>query len=244
MKFSSTLSHGTLIKRYKRFLADITLPDGEVRTIHCANTGAMTGCAEPGFKVYYSTSDNLKRKYPNSLELCQNNAGDMICVNTALANKIVSEGITNNKIPELKGYETLQQEVKYGDENSRIDLLLTDDKHADCYIEIKSVTLLVQDAQHNGQGYFPDAVTTRGLKHIRELISMKQQGYRAVLLFLVQHQGIKKLSPARHVDEKYADGIKQALDAGVEILCYNTDIDINNIVINKSLPFTCIMNKS
>lgn len=237
MKFSSTLGFATLIKRYKRFLADITLPDGEVRTIHCANTGAMTGCAEPGFKVYYSTSDNLKRKYPNSLELCQNNAGDMICVNTTLANKIVSEGINDNKIPELNGYATLQQEVKYGAENSRIDLLLTDENRANCYIEIKSVTLLGQGTQHNDQGYFPDAVTTRGQKHLRELINMTQQGYRAVLLFLVQHQGIKKLSPARHVDEKYADGIKQALDAGVEILCYNTDIDVNNIVVNKSLPF-------
>ncbi|SFB81724.1 DNA/RNA nuclease SfsA [Pseudoalteromonas denitrificans] len=237
MKFSSTLQSATLIKRYKRFLADIELPNGEIRTIHCANTGAMTGCAETGFKVHYSTSDNLKRKYPNSLELCQNEKGDMICVNTSLANKIVSEGIVDKVIPELRHYQTIQQEVKYGDENSRIDLLLTDENHVDCYIEIKSVTLLKQNEQGDGQGYFPDAVTTRGLKHLRELISMKQQGHRAVLLFLVQHQGIKKLSPARHVDAKYADGIQHALDAGVEILCYNTYIDVNMIVLNQPLPF-------
>ncbi len=233
MEFTNTLQPAKLIKRYKRFLADIELPDGEIRTIHCANTGAMTGCAEPGFNIFYSTSNNLKRKYPNSLELCQNFSGDMICVNTHLANNILSEAISNKQITELNDYQTIQQEVKYGEENSRIDLLLSGADKSDCYIEIKTATLLTE----NGLGYFPDAVTTRGLKHIRELINMKQQGYRAILFFLVQHQGIRQLSPARHIDKHYADGINLAIEAGVEILCYNTEITTNKITIKRNIPF-------
>ncbi len=147
MKFSQPLQAARLIKRYKRFLADIELNDGELNdgeliTIHCANTGAMTGCAEPGTTVWYSTSNNKKRKYPNSWELAQTKHNNWICVNTIQANHLVKEAIEQQRIPELSGYENLRTEVKYGSENSRIDLLLESDTRPPCYIEVKSVTAI------------------------------------------------------------------------------------------------------
>lgn len=232
MQFQSDLKQAKLLKRYKRFLVDIETTQGAL-TIHCANTGRMTGCADSGFTAYYSTSSNAKRKYPHSLELTQNQAGDLICVNTSVANHVVAEAIAKQQIPELINYETLKQEVKYGDENSRIDILLSDNNKPDCYIEVKSVTLL----EENGKGYFPDAVTARGSKHLRELVTMKQQGHRAVLFFLIQHTGIKSVAPAAHIDANYAIEIRKALDAGVEILCYRTNISSEQIVIDTTIPF-------
>jgi len=146
MKYTPALQPATLLKRYKRFLADLQLNDGTEFTAHCANTGKMTGCAEPGFSAFYSTSDNSKRKYPQSLELTQNSLSQLICVNTAVANKVVEEAINNQVITELNGYEQLQSEVKYGSENSRIDFLLTSDNKPTCYVEVKSVTLLSESA--------------------------------------------------------------------------------------------------
>ena len=233
MQYSQPLQPATLIKRYKRFLTDITLPNGEEVTIHCPNTGAMTGCAEPGVTIYYSTSDNAKRKYPNTFELSSNSHGHMIGVNTAKANHIVKEAIENNEVEALTGYQTLNTEIKYGSENSRIDILLTDEQKKDCYIEVKSTTLLL-DAS-SGLGAFPDAVTTRGQKHLRELIQMVEQGHRAVLVFLAQHTGIKKVTVASEIDPKYAQELKKAQHAGVEILVLHTHIsEIENRVVATS----------
>lgn len=233
MKFPSTLQSATLIRRYKRFLVDITLPDGETITIHCPNTGAMTGCADQGNVVWYSTSDNAKRKYPNTWEVSQNAQGHWFCINTTKANDVVKEAVGEGQISELSGYDTIRSEVKYGEENSRIDLLLQDDNKADCYVEVKSVTLLGED----GQGYFPDAVSTRAQKHVRELMAMKQQGHRAVLFFLVQHSGIEVMSPAHHIDARYGELVREALEAGVEVLCYRTDISPTQIVLEKAIAF-------
>ncbi|MGF1747352.1 MULTISPECIES: DNA/RNA nuclease SfsA [Vibrio] len=227
MHFDPPLESGKLIKRYKRFLADITTASGDEVTIHCANTGAMTGCAVPGSTVWYSTSDNPKRKYPNSWELTQTDSGDMICVNTARANTLVVEAINNNVIEELKGYQTLRTEVKYGQENSRIDILLQDSERVDCYIEVKSVTLL----EESGQGYFPDAQTTRGQKHLRELTEMAQSGSRAVLLFAILHSGIEKVFAAHHIDAKYSQLLEQAREAGVEVLCYKASFSDNDMTL-------------
>ncbi|TLU64258.1 DNA/RNA nuclease SfsA [Thalassotalea litorea] len=232
MQFAKPLRSATLIKRYKRFLADIKLEDGRVITIHCPNTGAMTGCAEPGFTVWYSTSDSKTRKYPQTFELVQNDQGHWIGVNTGQANKLVVEAISKGVISELTGYQNCQTEVKYGDERSRIDVMLTDPDRSDCYVEIKSTTLLV-----DGQGYFPDAVTTRGQKHIRELMAMKAQGYRSVLMFCVQHTGIEQVSIADFVDPHYAALIIQAVAVGVEILCYGCEIDELGINLVKKLDF-------
>lgn len=235
MKFEPQLESATLIKRYKRFLADITLPDGSERTIHCANTGAMTGCAEPGNTVWYSTSDNPKRKYPNSWELSETKAGHKICINTARANQLAVEAIQSGVINELAGYDQLQTEVKYGSENSRIDILLNSENQPSCYIEVKSVTLL--DAEMDGQGYFPDAVTTRGQKHLRELSEMAQSGSRAVLLFAVLHSGIEKVSAAHHIDATYSQLLKKAQEQGVEVLCYKAELSNSEMKLVKEIEF-------
>ncbi|KJG05422.1 transcriptional regulator [Photobacterium angustum] len=233
MKFTQPLQAAKLIKRYKRFLADIELDNSDVRTIHCANTGAMTGCAETGSTVWYSTSDNPKRKYPNSWELTQTLTNDWICVNTAQANRLVEEAIKNDVIDELTGYTSLRTEVKYGTENSRIDLLLESESRPPCYIEVKSVTLLGKDRQ----GYFPDAVTTRGQKHLRELMEMVDQGNRAVLLFAVLHSGIDNVSVADHIDPIYAQLLTQAVKAGVEVLCYKAELNKEQIKLTNCIEF-------
>ena len=213
MNFS--LQKAILIKRYKRFLADVILADGTTTTIHVANTGAMTGCAEAGDIVWYSTSTNLKRKYPLSWEITEKPNGDMICVNTIRANQLIEEALLAKKISPLAHFQNLTREVKYGEENSKIDFLLTDSAAVNTYIEVKSVTLLFEQ-----QGYFPDAVSSRGQKHLRELITIKQQGKRAVLLFAVLHSGINTVAPAEHIDKKYAELLRQAQQAGVEIFAY------------------------
>ncbi|CAH6817146.1 putative DNA-binding transcriptional regulator of maltose metabolism [Vibrio chagasii] len=238
MQFNPPLESATLIKRYKRFLTDIKLPDGSERTIHCANTGAMTGCATPGNTVWYSTSDNAKRKYPNSWEISETDKGHRICVNTARANQLAVEAIENKTIVELLGYNALRTEVKYGSENSRIDILLEDNEKPPCYIEVKSVTLLdEQETSTEGQGFFPDAVTTRGQKHLRELTEMVESGNRAVLLFTVLHSGIEKVSAAHHIDAKYSLLLKQAQDAGVEVLCYKAELSSTQIQLKQSVEF-------
>ncbi|EDK27020.1 sugar fermentation stimulation protein A [Vibrionales bacterium SWAT-3] len=238
MQFNPPLESATLIKRYKRFLTDIKLPDGSERTIHCANTGAMTGCATPGNTVWYSTSDNAKRKYPNSWEISETDKGHRICVNTARANQLAVEAIENKTIVELLGYNALRTEVKYGSENSRIDILLEDNEKPPCYIEVKSVTLLDErETSTEGQGFFPDAVTTRGQKHLRELTEMVESGNRAVLLFTVLHSGIEKVSAAHHIDAKYSLLLKQAQDAGVEVLCYKAELSSTQIQLKQSVEF-------
>lgn len=220
MEFSPQLNKATLVKRYKRFLADVILEDGSETTIHVANTGAMTGCATPGDTVWYSTSTNKKRKYPFSWELTQTSSGHFICVNTIRANSLVEEAINAGVIKELSGYQSLTREVKYGDENSKIDILLSDGESPDAYVEVKSVTLL-----EDGQGYFPDTVTVRGQKHLRELMTIAQSGRRAVLVFAVLHTGISSVKAAAHIDSKYAEIFEEAKAVGVEVISYFADID-------------------
>lgn len=232
--FNSLLHSGVLIQRYKRFLADVRLDDGTIVTAHCANTGAMLNCAEPGWPVWLSYSDNPKRKLAYSWELVRNDLKEWIVVNTLLANKVVGEGLTLDLIAELSGYQHIKREVRFGLEKSRVDFLLSDPKKSDCYLEVKSVTLL-----DNGQGYFPDAVTVRGQKHLRELSNIAQQGKRAVLLFCVQHSGVSSVSVASHIDQQYADELQAAMHHGVEILAYSTNISPEKILINQRIPFIC-----
>ncbi|WP_431022108.1 DNA/RNA nuclease SfsA [Erwinia rhapontici] len=230
MEFTPGLLSARLVKRYKRFLADIVTPEGEALTIHCANTGAMTGCATPGDTVWYSTSASLTRKYPHSWELTHTQQGHWICVNTLRANGLVREALAADRIPELSGYDKIVPEVKYGSENSRIDFLLQADNRSNCYIEVKSVTLLQQ-----GKGYFPDAVTERGQKHLRELMQIAQSGHRAVLFFAVLHSGIEDVSPARHIDVRYAELLAQAQQSGVELLCYKAQLSPEGINLHSTL---------
>lgn len=230
MKFSPALRPATLIKRYKRFLADVITSEGQTLTLHCANTGAMTGCATPGDTVWYSTSDSLARKYPHSWELTQTQQGDWICVNTLQANRLVQEAFVLGNLAEFSGYTTLRSEVKYGEEKSRIDFLLQADQRVNCYIEVKSVTLL-----QLGKGYFPDAVTERGQKHLRELAKIAEKGERAVLFFAVLHSGIENVFPARHIDVRYAELLTQAQQSGVEVCCYKARLSPDEMLLIQPL---------
>jgi len=226
------MQSGRLIKRYKRFLADIELENGRELTVHCPNTGSMKNCADPGSTVWIQDSGNLKRKYPFGWELVQVEGRFWACINTGRANALIREGIETGVISELQGYESLRQEVKYGDENSRIDLLLEDQNKPCCYVEIKNVTLL----ENNGIGAFPDAVTARGAKHLRELMLMVEQGHRAVLMFCVAHTGIERVRPADHIDPEYGQLLREAVSAGVEVYAYGARITPDEVTISRPLP--------
>ena len=234
MQFNPPLQSAILIKRYKRFLADVVTPDGRELTLHCPNTGAMTGCATPGDTVWYSTSDNPKRKYAHTWELTQTQRGAIICVNTLRANILAKEAILAGNIVELSGYNTLKSEVKYGEEKSRIDIMLQAEERQNCYIEVKSVTLAENDS-----GYFPDAVTERGQKHLRELMSVAAAGDRAVILFAVLHSAIDRFSPAHHIDARYAQLLTEARDKGVEILAWKAELSTTRMTLNK--PITAVL---
>lgn len=212
----------TLIKRYKRFLADVVLADGTETTMHIANTGAMTGCGSPGDTIWYSKSDNPKRKYPFSWELTELNNGEIICVNTHRANDFVEYAIKQNEIETLSCYQGLKREAKYGQENSKIDILLSGDNLPDKYVEVKSVTLKGEDP---GQGFFPDAKTTRGQKHLRELMEMVEQGHQATLVFAIMHTGIRHVKPASHIDSLYSELFNLAVEKGVEVIFHRIKLD-------------------
>jgi len=229
------LVHARLIKRYKRFLADVRLDNDEVITAHCPNTGSMKNCVEENAEIWLSDSDNPKRKYRYTWEYLMTSRGHYIGVNAGKANQLVQSAIRDDLIEPLAGYETIRPEVKYGDENSRIDLLLQDSKRRDCYVEVKSVTLL-EDPPSRGIGYFPDAVSQRGAKHIRELIKMSQSDARSVLFFCVQHTGIQEVRPADHIDREYGKLLREALDNGVEVLAYKVRKSNKGFRLWRDLP--------
>jgi len=235
MEFTPALQEGILLKRYKRFLADIKTADGSALTLHCPNTGSMLNCNEPGWRVWYSTSDNPKRKYRCTWEMVENAEGELIGINTGQANRLVEEALLSGVVGELNGYATCRKEVRFGSENSRVDFLLSDahdGSQADCYVEVKSVTL----GMGNGLGAFPDAITTRGQKHLRELMEVKAQGQRAVLLFCVQHSGIDKVAPADHIDADYGRLLRAAAEAGVELLAYRANLTPHEISLSYGIP--------
>lgn len=225
-----------LLRRYKRFLADIRLPDGTELTIHCPNTGSMKNCVLPESPCWYSVSDSKTRKYPQTLEVVSAPGGHLAGINTARTNELVEQALREDVITELYGYQTLRREVVYGSEKSRIDFLLS--QHSDdarlCYLEVKNVTLM----EAEGEGFFPDAVSERGSKHLRELMAMVAQGHRAVLLFCVQHTGIKSVRAAEHIDAVYAATLQAARAAGVEAIAYTAFIkpEHNIIKLDRSLP--------
>ncbi len=224
------LTAGRIIKRYKRFLADIILDQtGEEITAHVANTGKMTSCWEPEQKVLLSYHDNPKRKLKYSLELVHNGIS-WINVNTHLANKLVIEAIENGTIKEIGPYQNIRSEYKIGD--SRIDLFI-EQKDKNCLLEIKSVTLNI-----DGTAQFPDTITTRGQKHITELIKIKKNGDRAILFFLVQREDVNCFKIAQHLDPVYAELLSQAILQGVEVLIYQCKITPEEIKIILPLPWS------
>lgn len=228
MNYDAPLTFGTLIRRYKRFLADIELDDGQLITAHCPNTGRMTTCAKPGWKVALSTSDNPKRKYRHTWELVHNGQC-WISVNTGRTNAIAAEAILNDLIPELTGYPELLREQTFG--NSRFDLLLRNEDQL-CYVEVKSVTLVDSD----GCYIFPDAPTERGRKHLKELAQAKATGHRAVMLFVIQRSDGSGFRPASEIDPAYASGLKQSIVAGVEAYAWQAEISPEGILLQHSVP--------
>lgn len=216
------LKPAVLLRRYKRFLADIRLPNGDEITLHCPNTGSMRNCLLPESPCWYSESTSKTRKYPQTLELVSTPGGHLAGINTARANELVAEALAAGTIAELRGYRQVLREQKYGVENSRIDFLLRDhpQRPQDCYVEVKNVTLM----EAEGEGYFPDAVSARGAKHLRELSAMVAQGQRALLLFCVQHTGIAQVSPADSIDALYGRSLREAMAAGVEVIAYKAQL--------------------
>ena len=229
MYFSSKLVKAKFIKRYKRFFSDHILEDGSLVTAHCANTGAMLGVNKEGVTSWLSKSNDPKRKLKWSWELVQINK-TIIGINTHNPNKIIQEAIENNKIKELSNYSALKREVKYGS-NSKIDILLQDDNKKDCYVEIKNVHL----SREKGVAEFPDAVTTRGTKHLRELSLASKSGLRAVMLYLIQRNDCNFFKIAKDIDIKYAEEFHNAIKAGVEVICIDTILSNEAINIGKNI---------
>jgi sugar fermentation stimulation protein A len=236
--FKRPLLKGKLIARYKRFFADVKLDTGEIVTAHCPNTGKMTGCAEPGFTAWVQPNDDPKRKLKYTLELVQNTQQQWIGVNTQRANNIVEAALQQGLISALPNIDDIAREVKYGQEQSKIDFLLTHTDGAQTFLEVKSVTL---QKPNSTLGYFPDTVSTRAHKHCRELMHIlnvqSSQPRRAVMLYLVQHTGIEQVSPATHIDPVYAQLVADAKLVGVEFIVYNCKINEENILINQELNF-------
>ncbi|MDA1073455.1 MAG: DNA/RNA nuclease SfsA [Proteobacteria bacterium] len=213
MKFDPPLAQGVLVRRYKRFLADVITQQGQALTLHCPNTGAMTGADEPGSEVWYSESANLKRKYPHTLEVVCSARGK-IGVNTLRANRLIHEALQARQIDSLAGYSQIKTEAAIPEGNGRFDFRLTAPALPICYVEVKNMTL----ALAHGRGAFPDAVSERALKHVEALKAAIGRGERAVLLFCVTHSGIDFATPADEIHPAYGQALREASAAGVEIL--------------------------
>jgi sugar fermentation stimulation protein A len=234
MRFAAPLIPATLVKRYKRFLADVVLPSGETVTVHCANPGAMTGLNTPGARVWLSKSENPKRKLAHSWELVEadlGGGGELVGINTSLPNALAAEAIAARLIPELAGYAAVRREVKYG-KNSRVDFLLEGSGRAPCYVEIKNVHLM----RRAGLAEFPDAVTKRGAKHLAELGNMAVTGHRAVMLFLIQIGSANRFALARDIDPGYGKAFDLARKAGVEATAYRCGITCEGIEVAEPVP--------
>lgn len=231
MKYPSPLQRVTLIKRYKRFLADVILADGSQITVHTPNTGSMMGCSEPGGAIWIRDSGNSTRKYRYSWELSELASGVLVGVNTSLPNQLVAEAIRSGVVESLNGYAQLRTEVPYGQERSRIDILLEDDNAKPCYVEVKNVT-----ARAGDHAIFPDAVTARGAKHLRELMQVVKEGGRGVIFFCVQREDVTAFRPAHEIDPLYAATLKQAIAAGVEAMAWRASLTPVEVVLRQPLP--------
>lgn len=232
MRFDPPLETATLIRRYKRFLADVQLADGSCITLHCPNTGSMLNCMKPGGQVWFSRSDNPARKLPGTWEIAETPQGRLACINTGRANRIVEEALLAGAITELAGFTVLRREVRYGEENSRVDFHLRY-PDSEAYVEVKSVTL---GFEGSAVAAFPDAVTQRGAKHLRELAALARRGVRAVQLFCVNLTGVEAVRPAWEIDDTYAKALSAAMESGVEVLAYGVQLTHEHVFIDRRLP--------
>lgn len=231
MRFQTPLVPGTLIRRYKRFLADVTLADGQEITAHCANPGSMMGLADPGMRIWLEPNDDPKKKLKFGWRLVEHGNGHFTGVDTAVPNRMLKAALEAREVPGLDVFDTLRAEVPYG-EKSRIDFLLGSDSAPDTYVEVKSVTL----SRQPGLAEFPDSVTARGTKHLQELANMVTQGHRAVMLYLVQRTDCERMTLAQDIDPTYAQGWNAATAAGVETLALDCHISPDAIQLGKPIP--------
>jgi sugar fermentation stimulation protein A len=223
------LTAGILLRRYKRFMADVRLPDGTIVTAHCPNSGRMLACSEPLRPVYLSLSRSPGRKFPHTWEMIRM-PKTLVVVNTLRANRIARSAIEEGLIPELSGYLHVSPEVRVSD-HSRIDLLLDGPGKRPCLVEVKSSTLVV-----DSKAMFPDAVTARGRRHARELQDLCRKGYRAVMLFIIQRMDATAFTTAGHIDPAYAAALRRAMEAGVEVLAYDTSITLSGVSLGRNIP--------
>jgi sugar fermentation stimulation protein A len=233
VKFAQRLIEGRLIRRYKRFLADVQLP-GEVITASCPNTGSLLGCCNAGSRVWLSQSDSATRKYRHTWQLVEADQV-MVGINTGLPNALVEEAIVAGVIPELTGYATLRREVAYGLESSRVDFVLEGGRRKACYLEVKNVTSSVS----GGVAQFPDCVSERGARHLRELMRMKAGGLRPVQLYCVQRGDVNEVRPADAIDAEYGRTLREAIGAGVEVLAYRASVTPAEIRLETRIPVVC-----
>jgi len=232
MKFDKPLVEGTLIRRYNRFFADVTLTTGAAVTAHCANSGSMLSVKEPGSRVWLTPVDNPERKLKYTWELIEVH-GALVGINTGHPNRLVAEAIAAGRIEALDGYAALKREQKYG-KNSRIDILLEAPDKPPCYVEVKNVTM------KRGPGpevpaEFPDAVTERGTKHLNELAEVARAGGRAVMFYLVQRGDSRRFRLAADIDPDYAKAFEKAMKSGVEAICYGCEVNTDGISIARPL---------
>jgi len=221
---------GTLVKRYNRFIADITLTSGQTISAHCPNSGRMKACCEPGRPVYVSLHNNPKRKLKYTWELIEMPTS-MVGINTQIPNRLVATSIEAGLVPDLSGYDSIFREVKTSGK-TRLDILLSKGEKNRCYVEIKNCTLV-----EDGMACFPDAVTSRGLKHLVELRSLVSAGFRCVIFYVIQRMDALTFQPADHIDPAYGKELRRALKNGVEILVYDTQIDLKTIRLNRKIPY-------
>ena len=233
MRYRRQLLEGRLIRRSQRFLADIQLPDGVI-TAACPNTGSLMGCCEAGSRVWLSQSDNATRKYRHTWELVEVGRV-MVGINTGLPNALVGEAIADGTIAELAGSAAMRREVAFGEERSRVDWLLESPGRAPCYVEVKNVTA----AASKGVALFPDCVSERGSKHLRELMRLKRQGLRPVQVYCVQRGDVNEVRPADGIDHEYGRTLREAIAAGVEVLAYRAEVSPDEIRLAQRIPVVC-----
>lgn len=231
MRFPAPLLEGRLVRRYKRFLADVELADGTVVTVHCANPGSMLGLAEPGMRVLLSRSTNAARKLPLSWELVEARGCGLVGINTALPNRLVEEALRAGRIAELAGYPELRREVAYG-ARSRVDFLLAGPGRPNAYVEVKNVHF----SRVPGLAEFPDSVTARGARHLDELANVVASGSRAAMLYLVQRTDSERFAICRDLDPAYGRAFERARAAGVEMLAYRCTIGPDEVALGAAIP--------
>jgi len=233
MKFENPLIEGELVRRYKRFLADVILEDGTETTVHCPNTGSMLGCQAPGSAVWLLPADNPARKYPLGWELVEARASVLVGINTGRSNALVAEALERGLVPDLAGYGGIRREVKLEGTRSRIDFLLSEHpSEPDCYLEVKNVTAAVED----GVGFFPDAVSVRATRHVEELAARVEKGLRAALCFCVQRADVHSVRPADTIDPVYGRALRHAVESGVEVYALGAAVTPQGVNLERELP--------